>query len=315
MKRQKQTRHVHLTEYVLDAEDQVFAAFCADPACRAQLKLGKSNDAPPDVRMEIRAALIAVPVFDYEMRLVRMNLRRATLAESAAFALAFRADRNVIAESMPRHGTAGWLAYEIITHDEQQRDEAQRREYVAAGVARHSAWVAEGTALEDALRNPSVTTRNAEVMREREPDCRDAEGAVVAGLILQAQVELEHERLRYDRTAKFSEEVARPRDMLQELADAVAEAGGEMTLYGKPASVAEIRAHTETLADERVANAIRTGLDRQAPSGDPGWQTKVWKHIDGKPDTAVEPHPDTLAAPPRSWPPNTGCDPDPEDVS
>jgi len=270
---------------------------CLD--CEALIPWGPSNDSPPEVRMEIRAAEILEPEFDGEMYFVRWVPREMSASESAAFAAAYRAglDRSgdrfagILEGGMSRHGQAGWLAWEIKSD---VREDDHRREYAAAAAVRHAELLPE-----------------YEHFRDAEPDCRDEDDDDTERRITAAALDLMLERLHHDRAAKFRDEV------------------DPATKFGE-------------LARQVTIPVVRTSLADLAdgPTGDPDWQAKVWARIDSgtcaidgcnepiaedalcaghQPgavqagmEAAVTPHPDTLSAPPRSWPPNTGCDP--EDV-
>jgi len=68
--------------------------------------------------------------------------------------------------------------------------------------------------------------------------------------------------------AKLSDEemdVLIKTDPIKALCILVEEAGGTMRLYGVPVTESELRAHAESLADERIKRAICRGLEKTKP--------------------------------------------------
>ena len=224
---------------------------CID--CEALVPWGPSNDSPPEVRMEIRAAEILEPEFDGEMYFVRWVPRGMRPAERSAFSAAYRAglDRSsdrfagILEGGMPRHGQAGWLAWEIKGD---VREDDHRREYAAAAAVRHLG-----------LTRPQV----AEHQAAADPIAEDALCAGHQPGAVQAAMD----------------------DMCAEDPETVAAA---QRVIDNPQPF-DLQAASAFLCD-----------------GMPGM-------LDHEEARRVTPHPDTIAAPLRSWPPNTGCDP--EDVS
>lgn len=124
MKKCKHVTVVHEWRTDENGDEHVIRKRCSPTAgCGALLPFREpANDAPPEVLIEIRAAELVQPDG-------KINGRALTKAEATALAAcAIWCDMrpkssHALAAGMPR-GDAGWLAYEIVTHDDQRAAES-----------------------------------------------------------------------------------------------------------------------------------------------------------------------------------------------
>jgi len=267
--------------------------------------------------MEIRAAEILEPEFDGEMYFVRWVPRGMRPAERSAFSAAYRAglDRSsdrfagILEGGMPRHGQAGWLAWEIKSD---VREDDHRREYAAAAAVRHLGLTRQQVAEHQAAADRIEDAIRYEAQRAAEPDCRDEddEPAVARSLADLADGPVGDPEWQ----AKVWERIGRGTCAIDGCNEPIAE--DALCAGHQPGAVQAAMDDMCAEDPETVAAAQRVidnpqPFDLQAASaflcdGMPGM-------LDHEEARRVTPHPDTIAAPLRSWPPNTGCDP--EDVS
>lgn len=113
--------------------------------CDETIPIGPSNDSPVSVMIEIEAAEIAAP-----------HSRLMNAFSDQAFGWSAYEDGDYIPASAGMRWLAGWLAHAIVKHDAEQA----RYEFPTHPIGVHDPG-------EDALRDPTVTARNFEVISEQ----------------------------------------------------------------------------------------------------------------------------------------------------
>jgi len=275
--------HDDTTLYVDPETGLPFCRRCDE--CLAFMSLGPSNDSPPEVRMEIRAAEILEPEFDGEMYFVRWVPRQMYASENAAFSAAYRGEPG---PGMPRRGAAGWLAWEIKSD---VREDDHRREYAAAAAVRHLGLTRQQVAEHQAAADRIEDAIRYETQRAAEPDCRDEDDEPVECALADLSDGLIGDP---DWQAKVWERIGRGTCAIDGCNEPIAE---DALCAGHQPAVTE------------PACAI---LGCEEPIAESSAMRLCAGHQPGAVQAAIA-HPDTLAAPPMPWPPNTGCDP--EDAS